>query len=395
MPLYLTGSHSSRVRKPGTPNPVRRSSSSPLTHHARIKSAQQTKALAQALDDDSGHDGERLDATGKIIAPTAITPVSTALGAVDHSNKSMFCELPERAGMNSTRIAEVLNFRKRLPPILSLAHLHGLITASTQTEREIAALMGTGKVRKIKLSGRGNDISGLSEVLISSAGLESILGSSSLDPAAIDNFLEILAKNPRASSFPARLIPPSHVTALIKAGILVSSSLFGRSRPALGGSSLVAAPAISRAASGTWAAVGGDAAFENLGGIGRPKRPKSEPEIGDGGSELILSVPNIGPYLRLLNAARSHLIELLGRSQFKEAPLDLLRERWDGAVESDNRVSNAKRARGEFAGILPGQTKKWKDLYGLSFDWALEECLGAGLVELFETRSVGYGVRAF
>jgi hypothetical protein len=44
--------------------------------------------------------------------------------------------------------------------------------------------------------------------------------------------------------------------------------------------------------------------------------------------------------------------------------------------------------------LLPGKTKKWKALYGLDFDWALQECLGAGLIEVFETKSVGHGVRA-
>ena len=135
-------------------------------------------------------------------------------------------------------------------------------------------------------------------------------------------------------------------------------------------------------------------AFENLGGVGTPQRHRSEAQTSSTGNELAISVPNIGPYLRLLYAARSHLLELLGQSKYREAPLYLLRERWDGAVESNSRVSVAKRARGEFAGLLPGQTKKWKDFYGLDFDWALQECLGAGLVELFETKSVGHGVRA-
>lgn len=53
----------------------------------------------------------------------------------------------------------------------------------------------------------------------------------------------------------------------------------------------------------------------------------------------------------------------------------------------------AKRVRGEFSGILPGRTKKYKDLYGMNFRWALEEALGAGLVEIFDTGSVGPGVR--
>ena len=108
---------------------------------------------------------------------------------------------------------------------------------------------------------------------------------------------------------------------------------------------------------------------------------------------MFLSLPNTGPYLRLLSAGRSHLLALLRKSTYHEMPLDLLRDRWDGAVETDKSFSLAKRARGEFAGVLPGRTKKWKELYGMNFRWALEEALGAGLIELFDTGSVGPGVR--
>ena len=104
------------------------------------------------------------------------------------------------------------------------------------------------------------------------------------------------------------------------------------------------------------------------------------------------SLPNTGPYLRLLSAARSHLLTLLKQSKYHEAPLYLLRDRWNGAVE-DNRSFSVRRTRGEFSGVLPGRTKKWKEFNGMSFRWILEEALGAGLVELFDTGSVGPGVR--
>lgn len=108
---------------------------------------------------------------------------------------------------------------------------------------------------------------------------------------------------------------------------------------------------------------------------------------------FFLSLPNTGPYLRLLSAARAHLLTLLRQSKYHEAPLSLLRDRWDGAVETNRSFSVAKRARGEFSGVLPGRTKKWKEFNGMSFRWILEEALGAGLVELFDTGSVGPGVR--
>lgn len=368
-------------------------SSSPFANFSRTKALQRSKSLADNDGEDAAGEAATLDATGKIVPSTSLSKAKSVEDAIKQSTESMFCEMPERAGMNSVRIAEVLNFRKGLPPVVTASHVHALVGASSQTEREISALVAAGKLHKIKLLGRGNDLSGLSELLILTSGLEGMLRSSALDDSVVNVFLDILAQNPRATSLPVRLLAPPHASALIDAGYLVSSSLAGTSRSSLSGASIVALPVISRAASGSWAAVGGDAAFENLGGVGMPQRHQSESQTSSAGNELALSIPNIGPYLRLLYAARSHLLELLGKSKYREAPLYLLQERWDGSVESDSRVSVAKRARGEFAGLLPGKTKKWKDLYGLDFDWALQECLGAGLVELFETRSVGHGVR--
>ena len=152
------------------------------------------------------------------------------------------------------------------------------------------------------------------------------------------------------------LLSPSDVTALRNAGFLVSDGLTSKAS----GGGLSAPSAMGPSLSGT---------------------------------DLVLSLPNIGPYLRLLDMARTHLLSLLGKSKYREAPVYLLRERWDGAVESETKFSQAKRSRGEFAGVLPGKTRKWKQLSGLEFNWILEECVGAGLVEIFETNSVGHGVR--
>ncbi len=73
--------------------------------------------------------------------------------------------------------------------------------------------------------------------------------------------------------------------------------------------------------------------------------------------------------------------------------MELLKEKWDGNIPNDA-TSRAKRARGEWTGVLPGRTKKWKEFYGLEFEWVLAECVGAGVVECFDTGSVGWGIRA-
>jgi len=395
MPLYLTGSHSSRISKPTRgPRGVCRQSSSPFAALPRTKSITRTKSLAEAWEDEADHEHERLPVNGKIQSTISVASVRDVMSAVLHATTNMFGEIPDRAGMNSTRIAEVLNYQKGLPAVVSLAHVHALISASSKTEREISALLSAGKVRKIRVTGRGNDISGTGEVLITTRQIQDLLANSGVTTDITSDFIHVLQQNPRATSLSSRSLPASHVKALTRAGFLVSSSLSGPRNLSLSGASHVAIPTISRANSGTLAAVGGEAAFEELGGVGGPRRSYSEPQQSSQGGEYSLSVPNIGPYLKLLTAGRNHLLELLGRSKFKESPLYLLRERWDGAVDSDDRVSSAKRIRGEFSGILPAKTKKWKDLQGLKFDWVLEECLGAGLIELFETHSVGLGIRA-
>lgn len=401
MPLYLTAAHSSRVSKPAQNSATssRRNSASPFSTAQRKKpSIQRTKSLSAALGDELDDNGDdTLIATGKVLSVLKIDDAKDVISAIQYGRGSMFAPIPERAGMNSVRIAEVLNFQRNLPSIVSLAHVHALLAASSKTEREIAALQSSGKIRKVKVVGRGNDISGVSEVLITTDDLQTLLRRSDISADVVTDFCNVLRRYPRAASIPAQDLPVSSATELTRTGFLVSSSLSGSRNLSLAGSSLVAIPRISRAASGTSNAVGGDAAFEELGGVGSAQRPKTHgsnhPPHTQGG-EYALSVPNIGPYLRLLSAGRIHLLELLGKSKYKEAPLYLLRERWDGAVDTDTRVSTAKRIRGEFSAVIPSKTKKWKDLYGLNFDWALEECLGAGLIELFETRSVGLGVRA-
>lgn len=67
----------------------------------------------------------------------------------------MFTDMPEKAGMNSTRIAEVLNFRKQLPPFVTIAHIDALSTSSTLIEREISELAKAGVVRRVTIPHRG------------------------------------------------------------------------------------------------------------------------------------------------------------------------------------------------------------------------------------------------
>ena len=204
----------------------------------------------------------------------------------------------------------------------------------------------------------------------------------------------------------------SEATVLMRAGFLTSASqslnnadVFASSDATSTGS-MTSLTSISRAASGSLAAIGGEGAIHAAGGSGKGegiRRSSSHQgieskedsrQVFEYGEKLQVALPNTGPYLRLLAAARSHLMSLLLKSKYREMPLYLLHERWDGGICGDDPAAKAKKYRGEFAGILPNRTRKWKQYYGLGFDWVVAECLGGGLLEVFETGSVGRAVRA-
>ena len=391
MPSYLTGINS-RVHKPTHVSSLRRTTSSPFATAPRIKPVSRTKSLADVDDDALAADRRQLDATGSVLSVIEVASVRDVLSAVKHCRSSMFSSIPERAGMNSTMIAEVLNYQKNMPPVATLAHVHAFLSASSKTERQISDLLERGELRKIRITGRGNDISGTGDVLVATADILDLMHRRGVAQEAAAEFIVLLGQHPRVTSIPAKSLPRSHITALARAGFLVTSSLGGQRKPSLAESSAMSMPSLTRAHSGPTTVADGEVQA-NLAGLGSARRRSNDITTHLAG-EVVLSLPGIGSFVRNLSAGREYLLDLLGKAKYREAPLYLLRERWDGAVDNDGSVSTAKRIRGEFSEILPARTKKWKKLHGLRFDWALEECLGAGLIELFETKSVGLGVRA-
>jgi hypothetical protein len=89
--------------------------------------------------------------------------------------------------------------------------------------------------------------------------------------------------------------------------------------------------------------------------------------------DLRIAIPGNGAYLKLAASAVDWIKDALARTKWGEAPESSLKDRFEG-------------------GGLHGP--RWKDLWGLKWEWALGEALGLGVVEIFETGSVGRGVRA-
>lgn len=175
MPLHFTAAQSSRIRKSSSTQPSKRQS--PFARHSRAKPFRSPSAARSndhgktALDSgNDSHSGYYQDSLLPDIGPSQYisetTVVNSVIQAIQYIRNTMFSDLPDRAGMNSTRIAEVLNFRRALPPIVSVAHVHMLLNAPTKVEREIVELVDSARVRRLFIPGRGLDSAGLGDCLV-------------------------------------------------------------------------------------------------------------------------------------------------------------------------------------------------------------------------------------
>ena len=174
MPFTFTAAHSSRITKPRARKPPsfdRKGSS--LAAAARRASAQRSKpkrSSIEVINQDSGRDEadpvERLDDQGIIKTLAADLALQDVVPAMKYICSNMFDELPERSGMSSTRIAELLNVQKAMPPIVTSAHVHALVKSPTSVEKEVSKLARAGLIKRIAVPGRGRGSSSLSDGLV-------------------------------------------------------------------------------------------------------------------------------------------------------------------------------------------------------------------------------------
>lgn len=386
----------------GKPPTLRKQpSSSFFSKLARQKPSQTTSRKRTHTDEDDHFETPTpLQDVGIV---TSLPPKATSqdvLSLMRHAQASKFDPIPERAGMNSVRIAETLNYRARLPPIVTLAHIYALALSATEVDREVARLARDGVVRQTSVLGRGRGIAPVGQGLVLVSDWIKVVEASQLEATLQEKYIRVMRENPTAVSVAAILFTASEVTALVNCGFMTFGNGIGReiSLPGL-------QPSIQRSVSdsgalattGTYAAVGGRQAVHDHGGGGKGLSSTTGKVTGSGQNlgNLTFALPCTGTYLALLTDARQHMIELLSKAspKFKESTRDLLRERWNGGILTDDAPARAKRARGEFVGVSPGSTKKWRKFHGLNGDWVFEELLGSGLVECFETGSVGLGAR--
>ena len=312
---------------------------------------------------------------------------------MEYIRNRMFSDMPEKAGMNSTRIAEVLNFRKSLPPFVTIAHVDALSTSSTVVEREIAELAKQSIVRRITIPHRGVGAAAVGDGIASVKEWHALITAHTGLPQDLkEKYIALMSASPTSTTVPGSAFTPSEIALLTGTGFLTSTTVLSTTASAFfaspGAASLSAiSTSGSRHAAGSLEAVGGQHATQHMhGGTSLPRAPAT--------GTFSFSLPHTGMHIKLLVDARNHLLSILKKSKFRAAPIDVLCERWDGGVAGGSTErEERKKARREFTGVLPGRTKKWKAFYGMRFEWVLEECVGAGLVELFETGSVGRAAR--
>jgi hypothetical protein len=163
MPFQRTAAASSRITKPGS----RRSSSSPFTNVKRKKPTTSPRKKPIPDEGDSDTFDAQLDDLGVITSLAQDLRFSDVAQLLLYIRSRMFSAIPETgAGMNSTRKAEVFNFRVSLPPITSVAHVHALMDSPTTTEREIALLVNKGVVRRAVVPDRGKGGDALGDGLV-------------------------------------------------------------------------------------------------------------------------------------------------------------------------------------------------------------------------------------
>ena len=261
--------------------------------------------------------------------------------------------------MGSERTSEVLRFRKALPPIVTLAHLHAISRSSTATERELARLVAEGKVRKITVPGRGRGGAAVGDgVVLVEDWIKRIREEEALDEELREKYIALLSAHRASATTPTGSLSDVEERHLVNTGFLTSpnalTAMLGDLFLPPGSSSSLAtvSSAGSRAATGTLAAVGGAGAVHESGGSGntltsRNNRPSDT--IKGREREMTFALPGTGIYLKLLVAARQHLLHILKSisPRHREATMEILKEKWEGNTPNDP-LNRLKRERGEW-----------------------------------------------
>ncbi len=168
MPFNFSASHSSRIRKSSQRKPpsLKRSSTSIFDDQPRRKPVQRSRSKPEGLDDENEDFlQQRLEDIGLVKSLATDLSLRDVAQVVQYAQSRMFDPIPDSGGFNSVRVADTLNFRKSLPPAVTVVHVHALLSSPTTTEKEISELAKAGTIRRLLIPGRGTGGSSVGEAL--------------------------------------------------------------------------------------------------------------------------------------------------------------------------------------------------------------------------------------
>ncbi|KAF2157551.1 hypothetical protein K461DRAFT_264437 [Myriangium duriaei CBS 260.36] len=310
------GGNATGVRRPlqskPKQNPFLKRSSSSFSNHARRKPGSSEPGAKRAKVHDDSDDDENDPSLhhGPLVTTLARPDASQdVLSLMRYVKDQMFADIPERsAGMNSVRIAEVLNFRKTLAPIISIAHLQALSESSTATDREIATLVQNGTLRRVSVVGRGRGGAPVGEGVVMVTDWESLVQQSGLDEQLQAKYLSLLRSHSFSSFVDAKDFTVVEVSQLVSYGFMTSTSALASSTDTVSragafslGITTPVSAAVTTAPTGSHDAVGGIGAVHMRGG-GAGGLPTGKDNNRANG-HLTFAIPGTGAYLRLVSEA--------------------------------------------------------------------------------------------
>ncbi|KAF3915987.1 hypothetical protein AA313_de0208860 [Arthrobotrys entomopaga] len=346
---------------------------------------------------------------------------TTVLEAITYILTHQFTPLPETLtglGLSRDIIADILNFRRSLPPVVPIPHLHSLLPSPTGTERAIAALITDGTLRKVQI--RTGNATYLEGVIQTDEFLKSIAQSSGIDSDTKDALLSLLAADPTLATITSDMtsknsLPKDTIMSLLSAGFLVinQSSYSSSSDSTSGGvvgatvdittltrttamKTLTTLPEKDHSHISTLASLASVSSSSRNGNIGSYNNNSSSSSNrnsvnlmrkGDA-IEYTITPPHLGLLTHLYTSSKSHMLDILRHLPHREATVGYLREKWDGGVSKNKNKTRKRGAEVKFE----GRTRKWKEFRGLTVDWVIGGLMGSGVTEGFDT-AVGKGVR--
>ncbi|KAG6195517.1 hypothetical protein E4U50_000221 [Claviceps purpurea] len=358
-----------------------------------------------------------------ILTPHEALSLHDVVQTMRYIRTRMFTAVPSR-GFTSTRTAELLNYRAGMPRLVTMGHIHAVLggTSPSRVEREVAELVGKGLLRRVRVERRGP----LGEALMEMEDLRVLLGrvegEGGLGGRTREAFWRFLRRRPTVLVVGAGdirqeaqkeddevgggrggggrggggdkdgddegdgdgFLTQSQVDELVRAGFLTSCATAAPANGTLhlrpeDRTTLTSIAHVSRFASGSVSAVGGRNALHLAGGGGATARKHRA--ANNAVSSFRIAVPGHGRYLKLADAAVRWVQDALSATTWGQGPEAWLRERFE-ASQTSHGADNKN---------LYGP--RWKDFWGVEWEWVLGEAVGLGIVDLFDTGSVGRGVR--